>query len=272
MSMGTMTCGKARRLLWPDRGLRPASRETVAAQEHLAGCRSCQQFVHEMRALGEVIHDGAPREQAPAAVRDRLFSAVARARSGARPPSRGRRLLLGALAVALLAVAGGAIMVRNAGRDDAAAPIAAIAEDHARAVGGPHIISADLAEVTRWLQGHVQFAMHVPALPGARLRGARVSEIGGGRAAVVEYQLGSTSVGYFVVPNDDRSDRGGASPRFHESTRSGYHVVWWHEAGLLHAMIGNTSEAQLTTLAKACVEQMRRVATSLRFGFYTLEG
>jgi anti-sigma factor RsiW len=227
-----------------------------------------------MRALADSIHDAAPREQAPAAVRDRLFGAVARARSGAgaRAPLRARRLLLAAVAALLLAVAGGALIVGRLVRDDASAPIAAIADDHARALGGPHIVSADVAEVARWLEGQVHFAMHVPALPGARLRGARVSAIAGGRAAVVEYQLGTATVAYFVVPNGDRSDGGGAPPRFHRSTRSGYHIVWWREPGLLHAMIGNASETQLTALAKACVEQARRAVASMRFRAHTREG
>src|SRR5688572_23799295 len=84
-----MTCGRARRLLWPDAGPRAASPDVIDAQEHLAACTSCQAFIADLRAVGDATRESAPREQAPAEVRDRLFAAVARARAGMQP-RRGR--------------------------------------------------------------------------------------------------------------------------------------------------------------------------------------
>ena len=75
-----MTCGRARRLLWPDGGPRSATAEIVAAREHASRCTLCQQFLGEMRRLSDRIREAVPRPEAPVDVRDRLFKAIARAR------------------------------------------------------------------------------------------------------------------------------------------------------------------------------------------------
>lgn len=266
MSSEHATCGRARRLLWPDGGPRPVTPDVVDAQEHLSGCAACQQFVRDMRALGDAVsdaaRDAAPDERAPVEVRTRLFTAIARARAGTQPAAywRGRapRLAAALLMVVLAGALGADRLLREARLD----PIAAIAEDHGRAKGETRIASVDPTEVTRWLSGQVHFAMHVPVLPGARLRGARLCEMDGRRGAVVEYEVSGVAVSYFVVPDGDRSANSGAT-RFDGDTRAGYHVVSWREPGLLHAMVGDLPESRLATLAKACVEQAHRAVAWL---------
>jgi anti-sigma factor RsiW len=233
----------------------------IDAQEHLASCAACQQFVRDMRALGDAIREAAPREQAPAEVRGRLFAAVARARAGLQPSPRGRgRASWLAAAVLLVALAGAltADRLRRDGPDARIDPISAIAEDHATALGETRIASADPAEVTRWLERQVHFAMHVPVLPGARLLGARLCVTDDRRGAAVEYEVNGVAVSYFVVPDGARDAHSAKPPRFDRTTRVGYHVVSWREPGLLHAMVGNLPASRLATLAEACVEQARR--------------
>jgi anti-sigma factor RsiW len=259
----SVTCGRARRILWPDGGPRAASPEVIDAQEHLAGCAACRQFMRDMRVLGEAVRDGAPREQAPADVRGRLFTAVARARAGTHPAPRRRAHAPWLAAAAVLAVALGTLTADRLQRDAQVDPISAIAEDHARALGRAHLGSADPAEVTRWLAEQVHFAIHVPALPDARLRGARLCVMDGRRGAVVEYEVEGVAVSYFVVPDEAEPTRDTAAARFDRATRAGYRIVSWREPGLLHAMVGNLPESRLATLAKACVEQARRAVAWL---------
>jgi anti-sigma factor RsiW len=260
-----MTCGRARRLLWPGAGPRAASPDVIEAQQHLEACAACQQFVREMLALGDAINDAAVREPAPLDVRGRLFSAIARARTGAQPaPRRHVRAQWLAAAVVLLVGLAGAITADRLLRDTPADPITAIAEDHAKALGEMHIASGDPAEITRWLAGQVHFAMHVPVFPDAKLRGARLCVMNGRRGAVVEYEVDGVVVSYFVVPDEAKLAGGGTPTRFDGTRRAGYHVVAWREPGLLHAMVGNLPESRLATFAKACVEQARRTVAWLR--------
>ncbi|MGH8310292.1 MAG: anti-sigma factor family protein, partial [Steroidobacteraceae bacterium] len=163
-----MACGRVRRLLWPDGGPRAASAELIDAQEHLAQCEACQSFVREMREHVDILRDVAPREPAPADVRRRLFTGVARVRAGMQPPPH-RLVPVSWLiaAVTLLVILGGALAVDHVVRHGTVDPIAALADDHARTLGAAQIASGDPAVVSRWLAGQVHFAMLVPSLPNA---------------------------------------------------------------------------------------------------------
>jgi anti-sigma factor RsiW len=230
----------------------------IDAQQHLAGCTACQAFIAEMRAVGHSIHESAPREEAPAEVRERLFAALAQARAGTRP-RRGRHArnwLL--LAAAVLGITlGTALLTDRLTRQPSADPIAALAEDHARSVGEAHIASTDPVQVANWVVGQVHFGMQVPVLPGASLRGARISVFDGRRGAVLEYDVDGTPMSYFVIPNESAPD-GRRPMRFDQAAHAGYQIVSWREPGLLHAMVGNLSPSQIVSLAKACVEQAGR--------------
>lgn len=264
MTSVRMTCGRARRLLWPDGGPRAASCEVIEAQEHVMGCDSCREFFREMRMLGEAIRTAAPREEAPAEVRRRVFSALARARAGV-PLSRvrhWRQPWLAAAAVLLLAL-GGALTVDRLVRQERDDPISTIVEDHARVLSAGRIDSTDPVEVTRWLAARVHFALHVPALPDARLVGARLCVVDGRRGAVVEYEVGDVRVSYFIVPDASQAAEGDEAPEFHGAARSGYRLVWWREPGLVHAIVGNIPASTLLNLAKACVKQARRAVARL---------
>ncbi len=268
MSSLSSTCGRARRLLWPDGGPRASSPDVIEAQEHLADCEACQQFVRAMRAQGQFVRDSAAREQAPAEVRRRLFTAVARARAGMQPTPR-RLVPISWLiaAVALLVILGGTLAVDHVLRHGTVDPMSALADDHARALGAADIASTDPAAVARWLAGQMHFAMLVPALPNARLLGARLRVMDGRRGAAVQYEVNGVAVTYFVVPNGTDSyqpPNGPGQLQFERLFRTGYHVVAWREPGLLHAMVGNLSESQLATLAEACIKQARGTVASLR--------
>ncbi len=268
MSSVSTTCGRVRRILWPDGGPRVTSPELIDAQEHIAQCEACQQFVREMRAQADLVRDSAAREQAPAEVRRRLFTAVARARAGTQPSPR-RLVPVSWLiaAAALLVMLGGTLAVDHVLRHGTVDPMSALADDHARALGDAHIASADPVVVSRWLAGQVHFAMLVPALPNARLLGARLRIMDGRRGAAVQYEVNGVAVTYFVVPlgsGGEQPSLGTGAGRLERLTRAGYRVVAWREPGLLHAMVGSLPDSQLATLAKACIKQARSTVVSVR--------
>lgn len=262
-----MTCGRARRLLWPDGGPRVTTQDVIDAQQHLAQCEACQQFVREMRAYGEALREAAPRDEAPAEVRRRLFTAVARARAGLQPSSAQRVPVYWLIAaITLLVVLGGALTVDHLMRHAVVDPMLALAEDHVRALSDARLASTDTAAVRRWLTGQVHFAVYLPVLPNARLLGARLRMMDGQRGAALEYEVNGVSVSYFVVPDGRDGDvppSAAGRERFERSTRAGYRIVAWREPGLLHAMVGFLSESQLATLAVACIKQARGAAASL---------
>jgi anti-sigma factor RsiW len=259
--MSTSPCGRARRILWPAGEPRVATPEVIAAQQHLATCDDCRAFLDEMRRISTTLSSLAPRDTAPADVRERLFTALARERSGvARFRSSASRAVrwAAAVSVAALLVGGVALLRVTTRRSGAEAVAAMVVNEHVRSGDEARLSAGDAEVVTRWLAPQVSFAVHVPSLPNADLRGARVVSIDGRRAAVIEYAVRGTAVSYFVIPEPDRPGTPGEPPRLGLTSRAGYRLVTWHEPGLLHAMVGDLPNAELASLARACIEQMRR--------------
>ena len=253
-------CGRARRLLWPDSGPQSATAGVVDARLHVAECAQCTAFFSEMRTMAEHLHAAAPRPIAPLEVRDRLFQRIAGVRTDAAIHSRPRSLWIagGALAATLLLAIGISVFESHDVRSQQPL-LAALAKEHAHTVGEFGISSSDPAQVARWLKGRVPFAVQVPVFAGAPLRGARLIEMNGARAVVIQYDIGEEALSYFVVGAGDT--RVPPDPGLHEAAMNGYHVESWNEPGLLHALIANVSQSRLRKFADECMQQAAMTIT-----------
>ena len=253
-----MTCGRARRLLWPDTGPQEATTEIVAAREHVSQCEQCQRFLEDMRRLSERIRNAVPRPEAPVDVRDRLFKAMARARTddAVRGATRKyRRWVVGAAAALF---AGGAWLGLSLSRERSMSSgdaIGAIAEDHLRSLRSGGLRSSDSLEVARWLADRLPFTIEVPIFPEAKLDGARLLLVNGQAGAVVEYTIAGRSLAYYVLPAP-HGDRGAKPREVRLASRAGYRIAAWDDAGLTHALVAGLPERKLIELAHYCMQQM----------------
>lgn len=259
-----MTCGRARLVLWPDGGPRAATVEVEEARAHVSGCERCRQFFEDMRRVSGWLHDVVHRPEAPVAVRDRLFKAIARARTGTARIPRAiawhRRLVSGLVAAVLLGgVWLGYVALRSHVTPDSDS-LSAIVEDHVRAQSGAGLVSDDSLEVTQWLASRLSFAVQVPIFPEARLAGARVFLTHDRQpGAVIEYEIGDESLSYYVFPT---AGKGLSPPRqIRLVSRLGYRVAGWDDAGLTHALVAALPEPRLLALAQYCIHQMMAVLT-----------
>lgn len=237
-------CARARLVLWPGQGPRPASPAVLGAQEHVAGCAVCSAFFAEQAALSAVVRD-ADRRGAPEALRRRV---LAMARGGRRPAWL--KVALSA-AAALVILAGAALVLRptNDGVSERTI-LSLLTAEHQRLVAGGGINSGDAGEVTRWFAGRVDFALLVPEFAGGALRGGRLCMADGHRGAIVEYEFEGQMVSYFVLPLAVR----GAPAELRHASQAGYRVVWWVQDGLLHGVVGGLPADRLEQLAEWCRE------------------
>jgi len=250
-----MGCGRTRRLLWPEAGPREATAEVVAAREHAAGCEACRRFLDDMGQIGERIGRIALRPTAPAEVRDRLFKAIARARTAPGGPPRATRLRQMFIAgVAALLFVGlswlGYVTIR--GESGATDELGSIVEDQLRSQKGAGLASSDSLQVAQWLGERLPFAVQVPIFPEARLTGARLLVYNRQAGAVVEYLAQSRVLTYYVLPGGG----GGFARQVQLASRDGYRVASWHAAGLTHALVGTLPGPKLVEFARYCMHQM----------------
>jgi len=252
-----MTCGRARRLLWPDGGPRAVTAEIVAAREHAGGCAGCRQFLEDMRRLAGNIRQAVPRPEAPVEVRDRLFKAIARARIDGAPgaTSRRRRLWAGIAAAVLLAGGTWAGLSTVSGRGHLPPdPLRAIVEDHLRAQRQTGLASSDSLELALWLAERVPFRVAIPLFPEARMTGARLLLANGQSAAVVDYLIGGRPLSYYVVPVS-RATASDSVGGVRVTSRTGYRIAAWEDGGLTHALVAGLPATKLVELAHYCIEQ-----------------
>jgi len=211
-----------------------------------------------MRRLGERIREAAPRPEAPVEVRDRLFKAIARARTNA--PTRGtarpaRRWAAG-LTAALL-VAGTWLGLSRVPEPTTLSTdaLGAIADDHLGSQRSNGLSSSDSLEVARWLADRLPFAVQIPIFPAAQLEGARLLLVNRQSGAVVDYMIAGRPMSYYVLPARD-----GAGARkardIYVASRAGYHIAAWEDAGLTHALVAGLPGPKLVQLAHYCIEQM----------------
>jgi anti-sigma factor RsiW len=251
-----MSCGRARRLLWPAAGPREATAEVVTAREHAAGCEACRRFLDDMRGIAERIGRDAPRPTAPAEVRDRLFKAIARARTASGAPARGSRLRQTAIGgIAALLVVGLSLLGylsmrgRSPDRNDA---LGSIVEDRLRSQKGLGLASSDSLEVAHWLAERLPFAVQVPLFPETRLTGARLLVESGRSGAVMEYLVRGQVLTYYVLPGGEA----GLEREIRLASANGYQVASWQDGGLTHALVATLPGTRLIELARYCIHQM----------------
>jgi hypothetical protein len=253
-----MTCGRARRLLWPDTGPQEATAAIVAAREHLSGCLQCQQFVEDMRRLSERIREVMPRPQAPVEVRDRLFKAIARARTNEAVRSPARRHWRWALGLAAALLAGGTWLGLHLAPErpvPARDVLGAVAEDYLRSLRNTGLASSDSLEVARWLADRLPFAVEVPMFPDAQLKGARLLLLDRRSAAVMDYTIAGRSLSYYVLPATE-GETAATDRDIRLASHAGYRIAAWQDAGLTHALVAGLPGPKLVELAHYCIEQM----------------
>ncbi len=254
----TITCGRARRLLWPDTGPREATPEIVAAREHVSRCPLCQRFLDDMRRLSDRIRKTTPRPEAPVEVRDRLFKAIARARTDGAAHGTARRLRLWAAGLAAALLVGGTWLGLSLVPERVTPsldPLGAIAEDHLRSQRNTGLTSSDSLEVARWLADRLPFAVEIPMFPDAQLKGARLLLVNRQSGAVVDYAIAGRSLSYYVLPTIQR-EGSTTSRQIRVASRAGYRIAAWEDAGLTHALVASLPEPRLIELAHYCIEQM----------------
>ena len=252
-----MTCGSARRLLWPDTGPRKATTEIEHAQDHVSRCELCRRFLEDMRVMAERIRVGATRPEAPVEVRDRLFKVLARARTASPPPRRmslALRLAFGLAAALVLAGTWlGTDLLHTRARPSRDA-FSVLAEEHMRTVQRFGVMSSDSLEVARWLADRLPFGVEVPIFPDAQLKGARLFLVNQRSGAVVEYAMRGHTLSYYVFSVQQAETQTDGDVRV--VSRDGYRVAVWEEPGVGHALVADISSAQILALARYCMHQM----------------
>ncbi len=215
-------------------------------ERHLAGCRSCGDELARLQRLRSAMRGHATRHVLPAAARGALLASLP-AEAPARPASprtANRRLMLGAMAAALVAgIALDRTLVTVLAPTDRG-ELDSLVGAHIRALQPGHaidVVSADGHTVKPWFDGRIEYSPPVKDLGehGFALIGGRLDYAAGRTVAVIVYRRRQHVVDLFAWP------AGPDEPVAATAAPDGYHLRRWTQDGFRLAAVSDLNEAEL---------------------------
>lgn len=162
--------------------------------------------------------------------------------------------MITAAAVALLAgVTGGVLWNRYALTPSPEHLAQAFVADHLQYLPGREQIAANSPEqAEEWLQSRIDFPVHVPTVPGAALASARICDISGRKAALLQYHHydSNTLISVFVTAEPKAYERE-KMPVTVETSGHGVRSILWCHRGLVYDMVAALDDSSMQQIAEA---------------------
>jgi anti-sigma factor RsiW len=258
--MAAIDCSEVERSIDPYLDGEFETPERVEIDAHLAACPRCATRIEgqaRMRAalrakLREAMQE-APPAHAPAALRGRITTALARTR---RPLWR-RALTPLPVSAAAACAAGVLFVLATHGPDDRLIEDA-IRKHHRDLPYEITMQAGDGAALPEWFKGKLDFNPTPPRFKaaGVQVLGARLSNLREWPAAYIRYQLPRGQAGLFIV--DDPQGRFDASGReikigthtVHLVNARGYNVAVWRQDEIVYSLVSDLDADALFQLVQ----------------------
>lgn len=228
---------------------------SLAANEHLAFCVGCQWAYTRERELRTLVRTRFPREEVPAALRERIRGALARTEQGARIRVQRRWVYWTVPAAALVLVALG-VGLWQRGAPPVVRELVAKHAMYSRLDSPAEIGSASQEAVAGWFEGKVRFDVAVPDFSpsGIRLVGGRLADLSDRQVAYLLYEKGRNQISLFAFPSRGLAfPRGegarGGDKRFYVAKVDGAEVVVWTQGPLAYALVSSLDRESLLECA-----------------------
>ena len=215
------------------------------AERHIATCDECRAFSANIAELSDALRADATQHRAPQSLRDGVGALLDKETApGAFIPRWRQRAFWSGAVSGIGASALAAALTMFALLPPSAETLAqSVADAHTNALMSGKVIevaSSSHHTVKPWFAGKVEVSPPVAdfAQQGFPLIGGRVDKVAGSRAAVVVYHHGRHEIDLFVWP-----DKGAQLPG--ESTRHGYHAIFWKNGDLNFAAVCDMEGVEL---------------------------
>jgi anti-sigma factor RsiW len=228
---------------------------SLAADEHLAFCVGCQWVYARERELRALVRTRFPREEAPAALRERIRGALAQAQPGAAVGAPRRWFYWAVPAAALLLVAVGVGLWQRSVPPPVVKELVAKHAMYSRLDAPVEIVSASQEAVSGWFKGKLRFDVAVPDFSpsGIRLVGGRLAALSDRQVAYIVYEKGRSLISLFAFSSRGLAlpsqGTGGSDPRFYVANVDGAEVVVWTQGEMSYALVSSLDRDSLLECA-----------------------
>jgi anti-sigma factor RsiW len=222
------------------------------------GSDDSRQDAFDMRLVAR-IRRIADSQRAPQHLRQRVYADLAAQSRGWR---RWRWDLIAAAAGGAAFAAAAALVIWLAGPGPRSeSPVESWVDIALNQVAGDGFMQTDQpSSLQSWLESQVDYAIEVPDIPDAVLKGGRLAYLGGIRGAAVEYEVHGRQLTYLTVPREDvvqmlaeRAERGDTLVAW---TSRGYQMIMWRQGGNTRALVGPIPQSELYEIADHCRKMM----------------
>ena len=227
-------------------------------EAHLAVCPLCQQELSALQAVGALLKEHLPREEAPLYFKEEAFqqfrlTRIERLLEGLRARFRLRWALTGipfAAAVLIWAF----FQVHEGARSSADSLVQAAVINHVDSLAGKlpvEVAGTDPFQVSAWFEGKLPFRVEVPDLSGegVRLLGGRLCHIQGYNVAYVTYHREGHPLSLFVLDGTNRGAPGEDPPRVISASAKGYQSVSWKRGEIGYLLVSDLDRETLREIA-----------------------
>ena len=240
-----MTCQEAHKLIHPYLDGQLDLVRSLEIEAHLKDCQKCAQAYNELRILHSTVSDTALRFEPPAALRNRVLSAIRdQSKVANRPSPLSWRWIIPAMSGVVVIVALSFLALQN--RPSTSDLIAQeVVSSHVRSLMEKHLTdvpSSDQHTVKPWFDGRLDFSPPVKDLASAgfSLVGGRLDYIGNRPVAALVYQHRQHYINVFVWPSTGASDSSGRA-----LVRQGYNLINWTNSGMDYWATSDLNLAEL---------------------------
>jgi len=232
-----------------------ADRDKDEFEAHLAECDACRHKVRMQAEWKKQIKAAAPREQAPAALRNRIKRSIAKEA----PPERlsWRRW---AVRVMPVAAASGVLLTMIVSKVQWSPVAADVIAKHQRMAAGnlPIEFSGGPDQLKKWYADKVDFPVRPLALRQAALRGGRLANIGDRQAAYLVYDFNGEKVSVFVfdpahVQMESQRKAIIKNREVYFDQERGYNVAVFQDHGVGYAIASDLDNEQMVKLVSDAV-------------------
>jgi mycothiol system anti-sigma-R factor len=226
--------------------------DRVEFEGHLNECESCRTKLRAQAEWKQAIKASAPREMAPAALRNRVSRAIARE---SKPMLSWRqwavRAMPAAAAVGLVAT----FMISKVEWSPVAADVVA---KHQRRM--PLEVSGGADQVQQFFNQNLDFNVRPPQFHNepATLRGGRLTSIGDKQAAYLVYDIHGNKVSVFIfdageLPIEARRKAMIGNREVFLDEEHGYNVAIYRDRGVGYAITSDLDQDQMMKLVSSAV-------------------
>lgn len=246
-----MDCNKARNYMdgYLDRELDPVT--AAGIETHLKTCSACAQAYAAPTALRAAVKERVSYHTAPAHLAARIRSDIAAAGGTSMKAAAPRRQwfpLFAAVAATAVITWSAAMLLETGTRDGRIAE--QVIAGHARAVLTNHVTdvaTSDQHTVKPWLSSKLDFSPPVMDLTtaGFPLVGGRLDYVDNRTVAALVYRHRQHLIDIFIWP-----DSGANAVSMPASSKQGFNILHWTDAGMTFWAISDVSPADLKTFAE----------------------